>query len=326
MKTISFIGSDKNAGKTTVFNFVHRRLHKSDKGCPAICLTSIGINGEDVDVYEGHSKPHIQVVKGTLFVTAAEHLNGLAGKYIIQHIFSSPDFSKLFVLGRCLLDFPVVLEGPNDKQEILRIKNVLQEFLPQGHLLIDGSIDRQFLAHPQISDEIYFSVLISGRVEQRQKARDLLFSLSIRECSPWIKALLQRHLAAEDKTLFFDEEHRVVYRGLGVPFLDEELKTVCSKFKNQKSHLYLNGALSKTLFNFLAPFRQLEVVLDNFTLYQNISVQKKSDRVFRPKLSLLNPILVKKIFLRQMAGKPLDLPANIPALNLFGDNLDEIGV
>ena len=49
METLAFIGSDKNAGKTTVFNFVYQKMHAADT---MVCLTSIGINGEPVDTYE----------------------------------------------------------------------------------------------------------------------------------------------------------------------------------------------------------------------------------------------------------------------------------
>jgi len=49
--------------------------------------------------------------------------------------------------------------------------------------------------------------------------------------------------------------------------------------------LYLNGALSKSLYALLAPLKNLTVILNNFTLYQNISVYDFQNRIFWPKIS-----------------------------------------
>ncbi len=154
MQTYSFIGADKNAGKTTMLNFVYDRLYKDHK---RICLTSIGINGEEKDNYEGHPKPRIKIKKNSFFITQKDHLTDLPGFYQTEKIFTQPTYKDTFILGKALFDLSLVLEGPNEKREILKIKEELPKNLL---LLIDGSIDRQFLGDPTISDAFYFAISI----------------------------------------------------------------------------------------------------------------------------------------------------------------------
>jgi len=326
VKTFSFIGSDKNAGKTTVFNFVFKQLREGPEREVPVCVTSIGINGEEVDTYEGHPKPLIRLYRNSYFVTAGEHLRELTGQYEI--CFSFSDFNKLYILGKCLSDFPVVLEGPNTGQELLRLKKVVADLLPGSYLLIDGSIDRQFLAHPDISDGFYFALLISDRKEQLQKAQDLLYSLSSPVCPESHRQFLTKTGKKDTKSILYDGENKILYHGREIPSLDEDLKNACMNYKNATTFLYVNGAFSKSLFTFFAPFTHLRIILDNFTLYQNISVGEHLGPRFLPTIFLLHPVRVKKIFLKQDTGKPAfaGLPRDIPVINLFRDNPYEIGI
>jgi len=326
VKTLSFIGSDKNAGKTTVLNFVFRKLSEDPGRAVPVCLTSIGINGEEVDTYEGHPKPSIRLYKGSYFVTACEHLKELTGRYEI--CFSFNDFNKLYILGKCLSDFQVVLEGPNNRQELLRLKKVVGTLLPDSRLLIDGSIDRQFLAHPDISDGFYFALLISDRKEQLQKAHDLLFSLTLPVCPENHRLFLTTTGIEDRKSILYDRENKILYHGSEMPSLDDNLKDACMKCKDSKTSLYLNGAFSKSLFSFFAPFKKLTIILDNFTLYQNISVGENLGPRFSPEIFLLHPVRVNTIFLREDAGETAfpGLPQDIPIINLFRENPHEIRI
>ena len=316
MKTWSFIGSDKNAGKTTVLNYVHRRLLDTSGSGP-ICLTSIGINGEEVDNFEHLPKPRIPIFRGNWFITAAGQLSAFSGCYQPLRTFAPPRFRKEYLLGQAVSDFLPVLEGPNTADEILLVKEALAPTLKQGHLLIDGSIDRQFLGHPLISDAIFFALLISPRPEQQRKAADLLFALTIPECGVAEKSLILGHLGGESRSLLFDDRGELLYRGVTPPFLDAGLRDRCLQSRGKACLLYLNGALTRSLHALFAPWHTFRIVLDNFTLYQNVSVSEGMARAFRPQLSLLQPVLVRHIFLNQEADVVLALPPGIAVHNLF---------
>jgi hypothetical protein len=322
METWSFIGSDKNAGKTTALNFVHRRLHEQGKG--PLCLTAIGINGESVDNYDNRPKPQFPVFRGEYFVSAMEHLTGHQQQYEELLRFTPPSFNKQYLLGRCRDDFSLVVEGPNDRRQLLLLKERLRQLLPGMLLLIDGSIDRQFIADPRLSDAIFFALLISDRVEQQRKAGDLLTALQLPATDPWILALFKGLLHPETRSLLLDEQHLPLYRNQEIPFLDQELKAVCRRHRQQQCLLYLNGALSLSLFDFLADFDRFQVVLNNFTLYQNVSVHEGLKREFAPQLSLLQPLRVKRIFVNRQAEVEMPLPAEVPVTDLFRDEVDDL--
>lgn len=55
---ISFIGMCKNAGKTTVLNEVIKSVHKRGEN---ILLTSIGRDGEELDLVTNTKKPEIYI-------------------------------------------------------------------------------------------------------------------------------------------------------------------------------------------------------------------------------------------------------------------------
>lgn len=318
MKTYSFIGSDKNAGKTTAFKAVYRQM-QDDHGSWNLCITSIGINGEDRDSYEGRQKPTIEVFEETCFITNGEHLKRHTGKYQTLAAFSEPDFSRTYILGRCLTNFPVVLEGPNTGREIRLIKDALERCLSAGTtLLIDGSIDRQFLASPEISDGFYFAVLFSDRASQRQKVRDFLFALSIPTCSEEIFREIGQQIQEGTKSILLDETGQIIYRGDRMPCTDGDLLHACQSNRTSQCFLYINGAFTASLHEALAGYDKLTVILDNFSQYMNISTQEIKISRFKPFLHLFNPVRIQALYINQETDfDPGLLPAHTRAINLF---------
>ena len=70
VSTMSIVGMCKNAGKTTVLNWILANS-RNDR---ILGLTSIGRDGESTDVVTGTEKPSIFVPEGTLIATAKDML------------------------------------------------------------------------------------------------------------------------------------------------------------------------------------------------------------------------------------------------------------
>ena len=70
VKTMSIVGMCKNAGKTTMLNW----LLEQGRLQGVLGLTSIGRDGESTDVVTGTEKPGIFVREGTLIATAQDML------------------------------------------------------------------------------------------------------------------------------------------------------------------------------------------------------------------------------------------------------------
>jgi hypothetical protein len=318
MKTYSFIGSDKNAGKTTAFNYVYHQLYQSPQP-RSICLSSIGINGEDADTYEGIAKPHIELLPGSYFITNANHLADHTGKYQTLLNLGRPLFSQNYIFGKALLEMQLVLEGPNTGNEIRNAKQKIKSFLEdQAIFLIDGSIDRQFLARPEISDGFYFSVLFTKRAQQFQKSCDFLHMVSLAPCSKQIHQTISENLNEKTKSLLLTDSNKPLYHGETMVSRDRELRSHCQALSRERGSLYLKGALTSSLYDFLAPFAGLEVILDNFTLYHKSTTSLKQGTGFKPKIVLFHPVVIKAVFIKQETDFDLSmLPTGVIARNLF---------
>ncbi len=323
MQTLAFIGSDKNAGKTTTLNYVYKQRLLSQQ---SICLLSIGINGESVDNYEGVAKPKITVIRESYFVTASEHLSMHAGKYETCGFFSRPNFKKNWIFARALINFNIVLEGPNDASEILLIKKKLAQYNPKMLVLLDGSIDRQFIARPQITDGIYFSLLVSERSAQLKKAQNLLDPISFKNCPPNIKTIITEQIVKHRGTIrsLIIEKEQIIYVGKISPFMDEELKRLALENGGENLFLYLDGAFTRSIFSYLKATK-INVIIDNFTQYQMISTTEQQESSLS--FYLYNPIKVLAIFLNQETKTiNLKIPPNIPIYNLFQEDCNEVRI
>jgi hypothetical protein len=318
MRTYSFIGSDKNCGKTTAYNYVYRQLYSRHQSRP-ICLSSIGINGEDVDNFEGIKKPHIDVLPHSYFITHASHLAGHTGKYKTLLHLGGPFFSKSYIFGRALLGMQMVLEGPNRGSEIDNAKQQIKQCLgDDGVFLIDGSIDRQFLARPEISDGFYFSVLFTKDVCQFQKSCNFLQTISLAPCCKKAHRTISENVEPETKSLLFTESGQLIYRGKTIVSQDIELREKCATTNHAPGSLYLRGALTPSLYTFLAPFEQFRVILDNFTFHLNINSTQQQKTEFKPDIFLYHPVVVKNIFLKQETYFNVSLlPPGLTVKNLF---------
>ncbi|PCJ20117.1 MAG: hypothetical protein COB02_05825 [Candidatus Cloacimonadota bacterium] len=281
-KTITFLGSDKNAGKTTAFLYYLNHCDDISK----LILTSIGINGESIDEYEKHSKPQIFLAKNQKFITKHQRLLNSQGQFKILNIFNQPKFKDTFVLAQTLIDSHYILEGPNDKKDILLIKNYLQSYYPNHHLLIDGSIDRQFLCDPKVSNEVYYSLLISERKVQRDKAKQFLLLHNFKKCN-WSHKLFQ----SDYKTIFFDKEKSIIYKSK----LNANFDTEMIHHIKKTSFLFLNCALSHNLLKQIKNIK-LTIILENPSLLvSNLS----NELIQNYNIQLLNKAYIKKVFIKE---------------------------
>jgi len=321
--TIGFIGSDKNAGKTTALNFVAMKLRSVHQ----LAFTSIGINGEEYCRYEGDEKPEVKLKAGDIFITCAQRLTNSLGLYEIINQLTPPTFKKEFVMARALHSLSVILEGPNDKEEILLCKKVLFNHFPDHTLLLDGSIDRQFMADPKVCDSFYFAALKSSREGQTNKAQAFLDAIALKEAPKAKLRLVESFYDRSFKSLLFDQDENLIYEGTMPPALDQELSTLL--YKNAKATLFLKGALTPTLLKSIRASDSVTLILDNFTLYQNISTEK---RALPHNLFLFHPVKINAIFVRNDSDETLpssknsslNFPVSVPIYDLYTEELHEM--
>lgn len=159
-KTVSIVGMSKNSGKTVALNHLIGEAMEEDI---IVGITSIGRDGENLDIVTETEKPRIYVGEGNYIATAKEMLNyGDANIEIIKVTEYRTPLGEI-VIGRVRNGGYVQIAGPQLLSEIKAVSNIMLE-LGAGFVIIDGALDRITSAAPTISES---TILSTGAVVSR---------------------------------------------------------------------------------------------------------------------------------------------------------------
>ncbi|HWQ59350.1 MAG TPA: hypothetical protein VN540_10055 [Clostridia bacterium] len=154
-RSVSIIGMCKNAGKTTVLNRIIRELRDERL---TLALTSIGRDGEAVDVVTGTAKPGIYIHENTLVATAEGMLRECD---VTREIVGATGYSTPLgevVLFRARSDGSVQLAGPSMTAQLIALTDTFAS-LGADMTVIDGALSRKSLCAPAVSEA---TVLCAG--------------------------------------------------------------------------------------------------------------------------------------------------------------------
>lgn len=151
-KTMSIVGTSKNAGKTVTMNQVIAEA--SDKGI-TLGLISTGRDGERRDVLTNTEKPSVYATRGTVITTVEEALSKMAdGDNASIEILDVTSFSTPMgkvVLGKVIEDGYVEISGPRSSSTIKQACDMMQQAGAEL-IIVDGSLDRRASAAPLVSE------------------------------------------------------------------------------------------------------------------------------------------------------------------------------
>jgi len=136
----------KNVGKTTTLNHILRQA----RGKIILGLTSIGRDGEQMDVVTDTEKPKIYIEKGTIIATAKQCLlNSDITREILKTTGYNTPMGEI-IICRAISDGYVELGGPSQNSYMTLICNELKRF-GSNLVIVDGAISRKTLASPSIT-------------------------------------------------------------------------------------------------------------------------------------------------------------------------------
>lgn len=154
-RSLSIVGLEKNTGKTVCLNYVLRRLNEIGFPC---AVTSIGVDGEQVDAVYGSAKPEVTLYDGTIFITSEKHY---ASRRVVSEIMAvdtrRTSLGRL-VTGRVLCGGKVLLSGAASTG-LLRQQMAQFRELGVPLSIIDGALSRLSLASPTVTESM---VLATG--------------------------------------------------------------------------------------------------------------------------------------------------------------------
>lgn len=167
VRTMSIVGMCKNAGKTTVLNWL---LSEAQRG-RRLALTSIGRDGESTDVVTGTEKPSIYVPAGTLIATAADMLRLCdITKEIVYTTGIPTPLGEVVVLKARSAGY-VQLAGPSMTTQLAHLSGTFFD-LGAEQVLIDGALGRKSLGARVVAEGIILCTGASYHMSMEKVVED----------------------------------------------------------------------------------------------------------------------------------------------------------
>lgn len=211
--SISIIGMSKNSGKTTVLN---RLVQEFSALKLVLGLTSVGRDGESVDLVTVTPKPEIFAPKGTL-VAAAKGL--MRFSTTTNEILSATGISTPLgevVVFRALSSGFVQIAGPSVTEQISLITGLFGQF-GADKAIIDGAISRRSLSSAAVSQATVLSAGASYSPDMSEVARDTAFAakmLTLPKSGLIFPAPLRKYIIlAEGEFVHTDENYWAFFAG-----------------------------------------------------------------------------------------------------------------
>lgn len=153
IRSLAIIGVTKNVGKTVALNYL---LEQGFKDGYRLGLASMGRDGEKEDVLTKQAKPSIEVLPGTLVVTAEDALK--RSRALLAPVESTGIHTPLgeVYLYEVRRAGNVELMGPHTQKQLQKVVDLL---IQRADLtLLDGAINRVLSASPSVSDGAVLSI------------------------------------------------------------------------------------------------------------------------------------------------------------------------
>ena len=187
--SLSIVGTVKNAGKTTVLNYLYGHLYELGF---SLGLMSTGRDGEAVDQVTNEPKPPILVRPGTVVATA--HHSLVASDAYVEVLTTLPIATRGgdMVLARVRQEGAMELLGPAAAADVRQVIEAL------GHhgarrILVDGSMDRRRAAAPHVTGYVILASGASLSPQRRVVIDDTALCVEFLQLGP----VPELHLAAK---------------------------------------------------------------------------------------------------------------------------------
>jgi hypothetical protein len=147
---LGIIGIAKNAGKTTTLNYIIDQLKDETIG-----LTSIGLDGEDLDQVNFLPKPKIRVRPHMIVATAKSCLENTNVSYdVLEETEINTAIGKVMMI-RILKAGNLVIAGPTTNHELHLLLLKMKKYVRR--ILVDGAFNRMTFANIKSLEGIILS-------------------------------------------------------------------------------------------------------------------------------------------------------------------------
>ena len=243
-RSLSIVGLEKNTGKTVCLNYI---LHRLSQMGTHVGVTSIGVDGEQVDSVFATAKPEITLFHGTHFITSEKHYLMRQAVSEIVAVDSLRTSLGPLVTARVLVPGKVLLSGAATTSVLRR---QIQEFDSMGIQLsiVDGALSRLSLASPTVTDAMILATgaAVSANIKQLIARTRHTYQLIM---LPEVEESLRNKLSTIESGLWaIDSEQQVHDLGITSVFLIDRSEQDILRFGHT---LFVAGAVSDRLLKIL---------------------------------------------------------------------------
>ena len=258
-RSLSIVGLEKNTGKTVCLNYILRRLNEMHV---PVGVTSIGVDGEQVDSVFATAKPEVTIYEGSRFITSEQHYMKRQAVSVIEHVDSRRTALGPLVTARVLVRGKVLLSGAATTG-VLRSQMRQLEAAGCRLSIVDGALSRLSLASPTVTDCMVLATgaAVSANLKQLvAKTRFLHSMICLDEVSPALREALG---PVENGLWGVDDEGRPHDLGIASVFLIGSAGKDLLRFGHT---LFASGAVSDRLLKTLTPLASdITLVARDFT-------------------------------------------------------------
>lgn len=185
-RSLSIVGLEKNTGKTVCLNYILKRLHEIGV---STAVTSIGVDGEQVDSVYATAKPEIILYEGMQFITSQRHYLQRRLVSMIVNVDERRTALGQLVTAEVLCQGKALLSGAATTG-ILRQQ--IEQFKKNNVQLsiVDGALSRLSLASPTVTEAMILATgaAVSPNLQQLVSKTKFVYRLiKLEEISPALR-------------------------------------------------------------------------------------------------------------------------------------------
>lgn len=258
-RSLSIVGLEKNTGKTVCLNYI---LHRMSELGIHVGVTSIGVDGEQVDSVFATAKPEITLYEGTHFITSEQHYLRRQLVSCLEAVDSRRTALGPLVTARVLIPGNVLLSGAATTG-VLRRQIEQLDSMGVGISIVDGALSRLSLASPTVTDAMILATgaAVSANIKQLVAKTKFLFDLiNTEEVAPALREPLDN---IESGIWAVDDDGIAHDLGIASAFLIDQVEGDIFRFGHR---FFASGAVSDRLLRTLClKGRDITLIVRDFT-------------------------------------------------------------
>lgn len=241
--SLSIVGMEKNTGKTECMNYIIGRLKGIHK---RIAITSIGIDGENLDQVTSTHKPEIQLYNNTVFVTSEKHY---CERQLVSEILDLSERQTSLgrlVTAQVIIPGKVILSGPTTN---FWLKQVIDDLRGKVDLtLIDGALSRKTQASPTIAESMILTTGAALSPNLSELTRKTKFFYNLLQLPVYQTEEIKQLENLESGIIAIDKERQLHLLDIPSTLLLNKYKDSIFKFGTT---LYISGIITDNILNFM---------------------------------------------------------------------------